>query len=174
MIQETIPTAGGDYALLLRMIERLKIQPGRLGEVEIPSGWALYFGSARGPGGLKARLARHLKPANQKRAHWHIDYLTAAAPIEEIWWRNQKSRRECRWAKIAAKIGQPVHAFGASDCCCDSHLVSFDNERHIQRVWTSLQNDCKCGLQRIMLNQEARPWPEKSPSRPAQSSLRRR
>lgn len=151
MHQVLLPTTGGDYALLVRIVNPLKIRPGRLSLVQLPPGWALYFGSARGPGGLKARLTRHLMPPDQKRSHWHIDYLTASAPIQEIWWGIYSRRRECDWARIAAETGQPAHAFGASDCSCNSHLFSFGAGRQIQQLWKTLQKDGGDSLQRIVL-----------------------
>jgi Uri superfamily endonuclease len=157
MITEHISKAGGDYVLLVRVSHETSIKPGRLGAVEIPCGWALYLGSARGPGGLQARLARHVKPARQKRTHWHIDYLTATFPIEEIWWLNHEIRRECRWAKIAAEIGQPIHSFGASDCDCYSHLISLGSPLRVKQVWTSLLKDGHGMLKRTVLVQETTP-----------------
>jgi Uri superfamily endonuclease len=154
MLNEYILNLGGDYVLLLRVADLLQIEVGRSGEMDIPSGWAVYLGSARGPGGLKARLARHLKPAGQKRAHWHIDYLNAAVPIEEIWWLPNERRRECRWADITSQIGQPVAGFGASDCRCESHLFSLGIQPQVQQVWESLNEASNGRLRRTVILQE--------------------
>ncbi|MGD8602930.1 MAG: DUF123 domain-containing protein [Anaerolineales bacterium] len=142
MIDQRIPKTGGDYALLIRVVSPLQIQAGRLGVVDIPASWALYIGSAHGPGGLMARLARHARPAAQKRTHWHIDYLTAAVPLQEVWWLEDDRRHECRWAGLTAEIGQPIHSFGASDCKCNSHLISLGNLSLVQQVWDRMNRDC--------------------------------
>lgn len=162
MIKERLPSTGGDYALWLRVSNPVLIDAGRLEGVEMSSGWALYFGSARGPGGLKARLSRHIKPSTQKRAHWHIDYLTAAIPIQELWWLSHKKRSECRWAMIAAEIGHPVDSFGASDCRCGSHLVQFGTLSLVQRTWERLNHHSNHKLKRTVLSQEKTRWQETS------------
>ena len=43
----------------------------------LQAGDYLYIGSARGAGGIAARLSRHFKA--EKKAHWHIDQLTLQA-----------------------------------------------------------------------------------------------
>ncbi|MBN1976046.1 MAG: GIY-YIG nuclease family protein, partial [Anaerolineae bacterium] len=88
------------------------------------SGWYAYVGSAQGPGGLAARLARHLRPL--KSLHWHIDYLRAQAQPVQAWYTTGTQKRECAWARAlssfpAASI--PVPRFGASDCRCPAHLI---------------------------------------------------
>ncbi|MFO1126305.1 MAG: DUF123 domain-containing protein [Methylocystis sp.] len=47
--------------------------------VTLRSGDYLYCGSAKGPGGLRARLARHRR--KDKRAHWHVDQLTLQGQV---------------------------------------------------------------------------------------------
>ena len=49
----------GTYALLLRLDKQERITVGKLGTFDFPVGYYLYVGSALGPGGLRARLARH-------------------------------------------------------------------------------------------------------------------
>jgi Uri superfamily endonuclease len=49
----------GTYALLLKLDKQERITVGRLGTFGFPAGYYLYVGSALGPGGLRARLARH-------------------------------------------------------------------------------------------------------------------
>jgi Uri superfamily endonuclease len=62
--------------LVLRLDTPQTIAIGRLGSIDFPVGWYLYVGSAHGPGGLHARLARHRRRlGGTKRAHWHVDYL---------------------------------------------------------------------------------------------------
>jgi Uri superfamily endonuclease len=120
-------TAPGTYALLLHIDLSRKVVIGALGWVKLPAGWYLYLGSARGPGGLAARLARH-KRQRAKRFHWHIDYVRAVATLVEIWSGEGTARRECQWAAAAAALpGASVVAsgLGASDCGCRTHLFHY-------------------------------------------------
>jgi Uri superfamily endonuclease len=85
-----------------------------------------YIGSARGPGGLRARLARHVRASKPLR--WHIDYLTAAAPVIHIYYRAIPTPLECRWAQVLAGLPGatiPAPGFGSSDCRngCAAHLM---------------------------------------------------
>jgi HEAT repeat protein/Uri superfamily endonuclease len=117
----------GTYVLALWLAAPLTIRVGRLGEFRFPAGWYLYTGSALGPGGLQARLARHLRHVGRdKRAHWHIDYLREQATWGGAWGCATGERKECHWAAAlrdlpGARIEVP--GFGASDCGCPAHLV---------------------------------------------------
>lgn len=116
----------GTYALLLRLDAPETVIVGALGALTFPAGWYLYLGSAQGPGGLAARLARHRRRGN-KRFHWHIDYLRAVAALVEVW-TSVGERQECDWATAAAALpGAHVVAprFGASDCRCPTHLLHY-------------------------------------------------
>lgn len=114
----------GTYALLLRLEKPEDIVVGRLGKFAFPAGYYLYVGSALGPGGLQARLARHLRA--EKRLHWHIDYLIQRTQLIEIWSIASRKRLECILAEIARNLPgaqAPVPRFGSSDCRCPSHLI---------------------------------------------------
>ncbi len=120
-------TGGGTYALLLRLDERRTVRVGALGLFTLPPGWYLYLGSAHGPGGLQARIARHRR-TEDKRLHWHIDYLRAEATLVQVWTYTGPERLECAWAAAAAALpgaALVVPRFGASDCRCPSHLFHY-------------------------------------------------
>jgi Uri superfamily endonuclease len=92
------------------------IQIGKLGTMRIRPGFYVYVGSALGPGGVRARLAHHLKPSS--RPHWHIDYLRAHTTIEEVWFCLDRRCREHIWAqhvKMLPDATTPLAGFGASD-----------------------------------------------------------
>jgi Uri superfamily endonuclease len=132
------PNAPGTYAVLLRLDSPVTLQIGRLGECEFAEGLYAYIGSARGTGGLRARLSRHLRA--EKALHWHIDYLTAHATITAIWWRVSRERLECVWARSLSALPDvtaPVPSFGSSDCGCDSHLFTLPPES-IRAAWETL------------------------------------
>jgi Uri superfamily endonuclease len=123
---EALPRAPGTYLLTLELQGPACLHVGRLGDRVLPAGRYAYVGSAHGPGGPQARVARHLNPA--RREHWHIDRLTAIAPVTGIWAIISVQPRECEWVRwLLAQAGSsvPVHGFGCSDCRarCPAHLV---------------------------------------------------
>jgi Uri superfamily endonuclease len=121
-----LPRQPGTYVLILRLRHPVTIDIGRLGQFRFPAGWYAYVGSAHGPGGLAARISRHLRPA--KPLHWHVDYLRGDAHPVEVWYAVGVRKRECAWAKALINLrGASILAprFGASDCRCPSHLVHF-------------------------------------------------
>jgi Uri superfamily endonuclease len=123
-----IPALPGSYLLLLELPAPARLPVGRLGEYDFPAGFYLYCGSAFGPGGLAARLGRHLNPQPPLALHWHIDYLRArAAVIAHAWQTGQQL--ECAWAQALFHLGGQavVPAFGSSDCRsgCPAHLLFF-------------------------------------------------
>jgi Uri superfamily endonuclease len=123
---DSLHRAPGTYALLLELPEPAEVQVGRLGWIHFDSRFYLYFGSAFGPGGLRARLEHHLHPA--PRPHWHIDHLRRIARVRDVWHSRDPERWECTWAQAASKLrgGSLVPRFGASDCRCRSHLLGID------------------------------------------------
>jgi sugar fermentation stimulation protein A len=117
----------GTYALLLHLDVPQAVVVGALGAWTFPQGWYLYLGSARGPGGLAARLARHRRRGD-KRPHWHIDYLRAVTTWVQAWTHAGETRQECAWATVAGALPDArlvVPRFGASDCRCPAHLFHY-------------------------------------------------
>ena len=118
----SLPAGKGTYALVTGLEAPLDLVVGKLGPVEFPAGYCLYFGSALG--GLAGRIRRHLR--RRKKLWWHIDYLTRVAAPEEVWWNESAGRAECHWAAAGLLLPgatTPAPGFGASDCRCSSHLV---------------------------------------------------
>lgn len=118
------PIAMGAYLLLLELEAELPLAIRKFQHDTLPAGFYLYAGSARGPGGLKARLSRHLRAG--KTPHWHIDHLTAAATMITAF--AVPSGRECALVQSLVESGQyrhPLPGFGSSDCrTCTSHLLA--------------------------------------------------
>ena len=113
----------GAYLLLLGLAEPRQIGlRGRVGG-KLKVGWYVYCGSAKGPGGMKARLGRHFRPDKQQR--WHVDILTdelamvAALP--------QADGAECDLVDCllsSSTFEVAIAGFGSSDCRrCISHLL---------------------------------------------------
>jgi len=130
----SIPTSAGVYALLLVLIEPVTLNVGRLGEAPFPAGDYVYLGSARGPGGLRARLERHIQ-GDTSKPHWHIDYLRRRAVVYGYYYQVLGSGAppislECAWSQAVVALPgaiTPLPRFGASDCSagCAAHLVAF-------------------------------------------------
>jgi len=129
----------GTYVLVLSSRSADLIQIGKLGDLRLQSGFYLYVGSALGPGGVRARLAHHLKVS--LRPHWHIDCLRAHTRIEEIWYCLDDQRLEHVWAKhinLAEGASVPLLGFGSTDCGCESHLFFFERRPSRERFRKAL------------------------------------
>jgi Uri superfamily endonuclease len=123
-----LPAAPGTYVLLLAANAPTVLNMPRFGKIALTAGQYAYVGSAHGPGGLRARVGRHLR--TEKPLQWHIDYLTAALPVKHVITVvvTDGARLECTWVKrlLALKgASAPVPGFGSSDCRdgCTAHLV---------------------------------------------------
>lgn len=126
MICETdLPPIGGAYALL--------IETGKPAEVVLrgarfllDSGGYLYCGSARGPGGIRARVRRHIR--KRKALRWHIDRLTGIGRVRGV--IVAPGGAECDlFARFAAleRVEVPIPGFGSSDCRrCPAHLLRIE------------------------------------------------
>lgn len=121
---DEIPSDPGAYALVIRLRREFDAPVGALGTIHLAAGCYVYLGSANGPGGIAARVRRHLRA--DKRMHWHIDRLTGAGAITDI--AVQRGGGECALVDhLLASEGTdvPVAGFGSSDCRqCRAHLIS--------------------------------------------------
>jgi len=116
-----LPAVAGVYLLVMHLLERREISVGRLGSRTFWQGWYLYAGSAKGPGGIRARCNRHLRL--DKRLRWHIDYLTQIAQVRQVWFAEHLSEmRVVAELMCCQGLEQPVDGFGASDSRARSHL----------------------------------------------------
>ncbi|MBT5455692.1 MAG: GIY-YIG nuclease family protein, partial [Rhodospirillaceae bacterium] len=126
--ESALPAGHGAYALLIRLPHRLQASIGALGMIGLPAGAYLYLGSAHGPGGLRARLRRHLRP--EKTRHWHVDYLTEVGKIICI--LAVPDGHECDLvdrARSCTGVSVPIAGFGSSDCRrCPAHLLSVERD----------------------------------------------
>ncbi|QSZ67475.1 DUF123 domain-containing protein [Methanofollis aquaemaris] len=100
------------------------LRVGALGEVAFREGWHLYVGSAQGPGGLGARVGRHVRLAEKRdrNPRWHVDRLLLSETfvLRGVVCGATEDDLECRLA--AAIGGEAIEGFGCSDCRCFSHL----------------------------------------------------
>lgn len=126
-----LPAEPGSYALRLALERPVHLAIGRLGSFEFPAGAYLYLGSARGPGGLRARLRHHARL--HERPHWHLDWLRPYARLTDGWYAQSCADLECAWSQaIAALPGVkiPASGFGSADCRqgCPAHLLLLPRE----------------------------------------------
>ncbi|NOZ52768.1 MAG: GIY-YIG nuclease family protein [Gammaproteobacteria bacterium] len=113
----------GTYILILQALKRVRCEVGRLGVLDSPKGFYIYIGSAFGPGGVAARVKRHLN--KRHRVHWHLDYLSPYVQAQECWYTFDAKKREHQWAHHFFNVFDshlPLLGFGCSDCHCQSHL----------------------------------------------------
>lgn len=121
-----ITDAGGAYLLLMRLEAALVPEIKRFAGLELSPGWYIYCGSAYGPGGLSARLKRHLQ--SDKSVRWHVDRLSCAATARIA--AAVTGGNECDlWRRLSARpqMSIPAPGFGNSDCrSCASHLLRWN------------------------------------------------
>ncbi|MFA6018798.1 MAG: GIY-YIG nuclease family protein [Rhodospirillales bacterium] len=115
--------AVGAYLLKITLARPVLLSGNRLAGLALAPGDYLYAGSARGPGGIQARLKHHFSKA--KKPHWHVDQLTLAAQRLES--RAFPGGSECELLQHLLRLpgmSVPIPGFGASDCrLCPAHLL---------------------------------------------------
>ena len=114
------PSLPGAYVLAVEIAEPLTVElPGKP-TARLGPGRYLYCGSARGPGGIRARLARHMRRG--KAVHWHIDRLTEAGTVLGAWVFSGGD--ECDLVTALSSLPVPIAGFGSTDCVqCRAHLL---------------------------------------------------
>lgn len=121
---EAISRRTGAYLLAIRLVQPLPIELRRLKAATLSPGLYLYAGSAYGPGGMAARLARHFR--KDKPVHWHVDRLTVAA--DGLAALAIEGGDECRLVAQLLETGwcgTALDGFGSTDCrTCPSHLLA--------------------------------------------------
>ena len=146
MQREELTDEKGVYVMHLYLEEPVVLIIGALGRTHFPEGNYLYVGSAFGPGGLRARIGRHL--CGTGKAHWHIDYLRRSALVLGGYYyvpaaldgaspsecASSLNSYECCWSQAIsalANVTVPVYGFGASDCQsgCSAHLFLFNSPK---------------------------------------------
>lgn len=124
----------GSYIIVIFLPIDNIIEIGALGEISFPSGFYYYIGSAMGntSTSLENRIKRHISLPENKKIHWHIDYLLKDQEcfIERIYIIPSKQRLECVFAREIQEVSDNfIKNFGSSDCECKSHLLYFKERR---------------------------------------------
>jgi Uri superfamily endonuclease len=140
MDHDEISREPGTYIVILRSNENRLVLIGARGPLQLQTGYYLYAGSALGPGGLRARVGRHL--AGTGRPRWHIDFLRKVTRPHAAWLHIGHDRQEHNWANsldYMPDIEATAPGLGASDCSCATHLfysrtspsiAAFNNSLH--------------------------------------------
>ncbi|SDG09307.1 Uri superfamily endonuclease [Limimonas halophila] len=118
-----LPAEAGAYALVLTIAESVQLPVPRPNGCTLSPGLYVYLGNARGPGGIAARVRRHLRP--DKRPRWHVDHVLARAEVRCV--LGWPGGEECAWQRWLSERGAsaPVKGLGSSDCRrCPAHLLA--------------------------------------------------
>ena len=138
MDEAALTGAPGAYVLFIELARPLALRETALGPRDLAAGRYAYCGSAYGPGGLGARLRRHLRP--DKALRWHVDHLTAAGRIFAL--GLAPAGRECALVEglgRQAGITLPLAGFGSSDCTrCRAHLLRIERRSDPRRLAEAL------------------------------------
>ena len=117
---DDVPSLPGAYVLAVDVVKPVKVAIRGQPATRLGPGRYLYCGSAWGPGGLKARLARHMRRG--KAVRWHIDRLTETGVVAGAW--IFPGGKECDLVAALSKLPVPIEGFGSTDCSrCRSHLL---------------------------------------------------
>jgi len=123
----------GVYVLIFQIAKPFNVNVGGLGKVDFKPGTYLYVGSARGKGGIKARVMRHL--SKEKKLKWHIDYLTSSNNVNilcVIYSYTKNPLEPALVRKLEVCLERVVKGFGSTDTRLYTHL--FRTEMDLQSV----------------------------------------
>ena len=116
----------GCYCLIIDLCEDSEIKIGKkLGKIKFKKGYYVYVGSAMNS--LESRIKRHL--SDEKRLHWHVDYLLKKSEIVDVIYNESTRKIECDLSQYISNQTKGIEGFGCSDCECDSHLYYFKNRK---------------------------------------------
>ena len=141
MNYDEISQDAGTYIVILSSDENRPVLIGACGPLQLQPGYYLYAGSALGPGGLRARVGRHLGGTGQPR--WHIDFLRQVTLPHEAWLYTGHDRQEHNWANALGNmpdVEATIPGLGASDCSCATHLFYTHSRPSITAFNNSLHN----------------------------------
>jgi len=126
-----LPRDPGIYVLVLLVRSTISTFIRSLGQINIDKGRYIYLGSARGSGGILARVNRHY--IKRKKVRWHIDHLTISSKvhIEGVVYAITQEDLERTLCEKLMELGfMPyIEGFGASDYRAKgySHLLKPPN-----------------------------------------------
>ncbi|BAD85218.1 hypothetical protein, conserved, DUF123 family [Thermococcus kodakarensis KOD1] len=113
----------GSYFLVI-LLENDKVIRTKAREFPLKAGYYVYVGSAMNS--LEKRVERHFR--EDKKLHWHIDYLLKEAELLRAYLIPSEERLEERLSLEVSKFGEPVEGFGAGDVRVSTNLYRFEEE----------------------------------------------
>ena len=120
--RDNIPEEKGTYILKIKLKEPRTITYGK-NRKRFKRGYYFYVGSAMGESNnLRRRIERHLR--EDKKLHWHIDYLLQYGTVKEVYISGEAV--ECEVARDLSFL-KSIEGFGSSDCSCKSHLFFMES-----------------------------------------------
>ncbi len=114
----------GIYLLFFHLKRPVTKKVGSLRKIRFKQGNYIYVGSAQS--GIESRVKRHI--SDDKRKHWHIDYILENSEILDMMGYEEKKKKECETASLLGKKYRKIEGFGCSDCRCDSHLFRIEDD----------------------------------------------
>lgn len=111
--------------LAVSVEDRIEVEIGAR-KVGLAGGIYAYVGSARGPGGLRARISRHLR--KRKKERWHVDRILSSprAEVAAVVYAETDEMVECLVVErlLEAGFAAPARGLGSSDCRkCPAHFL---------------------------------------------------
>ncbi len=131
----------GCYILVIEVLKDERVKIGSLGYKDIPAGYYIYVGRAKG--NLQQRMAYHRRKRKKKR--WHIDYLIDISNHVRTLPIRLPDTPECEIASALCKHFTFLKGFGASDCKCESHLFYSIDDPIKKREFVDILMDFRIG-----------------------------
>ncbi len=154
MVFFLLPPFPGVYVLVLNIRCNTIVSTRGSKSFRIDKGYYLYIGSARGRGGIRARVTRHLR--KDKKLFWHIDYLLSnnCVKVAGVYYKVLEKNIDLE-SIIAERLVEKleyIEGFGCSDKKRDkSHLFRCGSTlEECRRVFEEIIN---IGLKYVSLNQ---------------------
>ncbi len=144
-----LPSERGSYALIVEIGKQIQIKIGSLGKQSFKKGFYCYVGSARGPGGIRARISHHIKShmREEKKHHWHIDHLLTHARPLEVWFSFSLGEGDIA-DHLLARFPY-TRGFGSTDSSRPSHLFYSPKKEDFSQALKAL------GMENLSLEPQA-------------------
>lgn len=110
-----VPALKGSYVLIIALDSRVRVKYAGHAACIGPGIYG-YVGSARGPGGIRARACRRVS-----RIRWHVDALILKGRIIGLCWSTRLSEAGLA-AAMSALFQEALPGFGNTDTKGPSHL----------------------------------------------------
>lgn len=164
-----LPRSRGLYVLIMEIPREICLSIGSLGIHSFRPGLYVYVGSARGPGGLRARIARHLR--KDKKLRWHIDYLTIHPDVHIIAAVYSETEKDLEEALANTLLNKEVYAvyirkFGSTDKKSPTHLAICTADRRDLCIEAILKAFREIGLEPKVI------WCDEGPQPPTAQGMR--